>query len=300
MDKLTNKEIDDIIRSASNDSNWYKESQSKGNMAKGLLAAVLLVLSGYTIFDAATRASVNPEDVKHVVEDRAMMENIKSKYNVPPLFNIPPSKPQAPVVNQIPQVAPPKPTAPAINTQEPTANEMFEFLKQDEGIRHKVYRDSKGHPSIGIGCKLQRPEVAKLMRQMGLSYKAVMRGQQEISDYQAKILFEHDLVTAKESARNCINNYDEQPHDIKMVLIDMAYNVGPQGIMEFRDFRKYLEQKNYKFAIRAMRNSRWFNQVPNRAKRLQEIVRNTIVPNNVPAYGPTSIADTNKNKDGLI
>ena len=54
----------------------------------------------------------------------------------------------------------------------------------------------------------------------------------------------------------------------------MMFNLGQTRLAKFKDMKKALDNQDYKAAAAAMVDSRWYNQVPNRAKRLVERMKN--------------------------
>ncbi|MBL4664245.1 MAG: hypothetical protein JKY22_12005 [Flavobacteriaceae bacterium] len=58
----------------------------------------------------------------------------------------------------------------------------------------------------------------------------------------------------------------------RAVLIDMAYNLGLSGLLKFRRMLAAMEVRDFDKAAIEMENSRWFNQVGNRSKRLQKMM----------------------------
>ena len=68
-------------------------------------------------------------------------------------------------------------------------------------------------------------------------------------------------------------NFHKQPRDIQIVLVDMAFNLGDNGLGKFVKFRKALMRYDYKSAADEMIDSKWYYQVGNRSKELVQIVR---------------------------
>jgi len=60
----------------------------------------------------------------------------------------------------------------------------------------------------------------------------------------------------------------------KCVLMDMSYNLGLQGLLEFKEMLAALEAGNYDEAADQMLNSLWAKQVGDRAIEDADIMRN--------------------------
>lgn len=66
---------------------------------------------------------------------------------------------------------------------------------------------------------------------------------------------------------------------LKTVLINMAFNLGPDGLFKFKNTLAYMKAKDYKNAARNMTLSLWYKQVGSRAKELMNrVLTQTIEP----------------------
>lgn len=66
--------------------------------------------------------------------------------------------------------------------------------------------------------------------------------------------------------------YDKLNEARKAVLIDMAYNMGINGLLTFKNFLFALENDNFDLAAAEMIKSKWWNQVGKRAIRLRKMI----------------------------
>ncbi len=124
-------------------------------------------------------------------------------------------------------------------------------LEVDEGRRNKIYPDSKGIPTIGIGHNLHKP----------------------ISDRAIQIIFEDDMADAEADARKLIPVFDQLTDARKAVVVNMAFNLGYFGFGGFHQTIFLICAGNYEGAADAMLNSTWAKQVGNRAQRLADVMR---------------------------
>lgn len=152
--------------------------------------------------------------------------------------------------------------------------EIKEMIKRHEGSESKVYADTKGLLTIGIGFNLHKKGAKERISALGLDWNSVIKGNTELTDEHIEYLFDADFITACADAWVVIPNLHEQPKEIKIVVIDMAYNLGVTRFMEFKNFRQALLDNDYQKAADEMVDSRWYNQVGNRSKELVEIMRN--------------------------
>jgi GH24 family phage-related lysozyme (muramidase) len=150
------------------------------------------------------------------------------------------------------------------------------FVRQHEGVRNTAYLDTKNIPTIGIGFNLKRPDAKGLLEDMGLDYNSVLNKKQSLTNYQIEKLFEITLKEAEKIAYSNFKSFQEQPSEIKALLIDMSFNLGPK-ISNFARFRDAIDRKDYNKAKSEMINSEWYGQVKTRSKNLVNII-NKYVP----------------------
>ena len=68
-------------------------------------------------------------------------------------------------------------------------------------------------------------------------------------------------------------NFNEHPAQVQSVLVNMAFNLGPNKLAGFKDFKEALLRKDYQSAANEMINSKWYNQVGLRSEELVDIMR---------------------------
>jgi lysozyme len=120
-------------------------------------------------------------------------------------------------------------------------------LRVDEGVKNKPYRDTAGKLTIGVGHNLDDD---------GLSPKAIA------------FLLEEDIDAAEYDARALFPNFDDLSDNRKAVLINMAFNLGPEGLSLFRKFRRAVTALDFDTAYVELVSSLWADQVGVRATRL--------------------------------
>ena len=98
----------------------------------------------------------------------------------------------------------------------------------------------------------------------GLTYITKEESQQIVANRIRKI--EHDLAVK-------IAFFYLLPNEVQEVLIEMAYQMGVNGTMGFRNMLSELHDQSFEAAADEMLNSKWAVQTPSRARSLAEIVR---------------------------
>jgi GH24 family phage-related lysozyme (muramidase) len=146
------------------------------------------------------------------------------------------------------------------------------MIERHEGYEDKVYPDSRDVPTIGIGFNLYSYDARKRIEAFGLNFDNILAGKASLTDKQIRHLFKQDVKTARNDAEKFLPNFDKQPNEIKIVLIDMSFNLGYNRLMQFVKFRQALIDRDYVKAAWEMVDSRWYRQVGNRSKELTGIV----------------------------
>ena len=129
---------------------------------------------------------------------------------------------------------------------------LLESVKRHEGYRNKVYLDTLGKRTVGVG------------------HLCVEDFWEDDKEYEEKFLMtilEHDLSTAIKGANelmaeNGCMDMNEKAHEI---IIEMIFQLGKTGVSKFKNMWKALSELNYVGASYEMLDSRWAKQTPNRA-----------------------------------
>ena len=138
-------------------------------------------------------------------------------------------------------------------------------VRLHEGVRTQMYLDSLGKATIGIGHLIKPHERERYAEGV------------EISMDEVEELFEMDLNRAAAGAESLIKECIGQdlPAHIEEVILEMVYQLGTQGVRNFKKFWKALRIKDWKTAASEMKDSRWHKQTTKRCESLAEIVANT-------------------------
>ncbi len=151
-------------------------------------------------------------------------------------------------------------------------NKVKNMVKRHEGPRSKMYYDTEGHPTIGVGFNLDRKDANERLAPIGLTVRDIMNGK-TLNDKQIDYLFEKDLKEAIKIASRFVPNFSQLPSKAQEVIIDMAFNLGETRLNGFREFHKALITNDFNKAADEMMNSHWYGQVGDRSKELVSIMR---------------------------
>ena len=130
---------------------------------------------------------------------------------------------------------------------------MFKLIEQiieDEGFNGMPYKDTKGNFTIGYGTLLP------------------------ITKREAEYLLVHRLTEIINGIKKECSTYDKLPKQAKEVLNNMGYNLGVPKLCGFKRMWRALEDGNYQAVAAEMLDSKWANDVGDRAIRLAEQMRN--------------------------
>ena len=134
---------------------------------------------------------------------------------------------------------------------------LIEELRRDEGVRYSPYLDSVGVKTVGVGHNLEA-------NPLNLTYP--------LTDDQVNQILADDLVRVFSGLDRKIGWWRNLSYARQRVLANMAFNLGVDGLLEFRRMILAVDRGHYDQAAREMLNSKWAKQVFNRAIRLAEMM----------------------------
>tara|TARA_R110002020_G_scaffold446010_1_gene658160 strand:- start:2381 stop:2815 length:435 start_codon:yes stop_codon:yes gene_type:complete len=139
-------------------------------------------------------------------------------------------------------------------------DKLLESVKKHEGYRNKVYLDSLGKRTVGVGHLCVED-----FWEDGKEYE---------EDFLMEIL-ERDLQLAIDQADDMCKDF-KISDDAKILIIEMIFQLGKTGVSKFRNMWKALAEDppNYNVASIEMLDSRWAKQTPNRAQEMAEHMKN--------------------------
>ena len=137
-------------------------------------------------------------------------------------------------------------------------NRLMKSVKAHEGYRNKVYLDSLGKRTVGVG------------------HLCVEDFWEDDKEYEEKFLLtilEHDLKSAIKSAEELCSDCPDLDDLAREIIVEMVFQLGKTGVSKFRNMWKALKVPDYPTAAREMLDSRWAKQTPNRAKEMSDHMR---------------------------
>jgi len=132
--------------------------------------------------------------------------------------------------------------------------------------------------TIGFGYNLDRPGANAGLIAIGIKNTDIPKirdGEMSITRDQAVTLLGSDIEDAIRRARHDIPNFLEHPDDVKLILVDMTYQL--YTVTKLPKFTSYIIKRNYKKAADELEDSLWYKQSKRRAKhhvdKLREITK---------------------------
>ena len=131
-------------------------------------------------------------------------------------------------------------------------------IKEHEGFRDQIYKDSLGFATIGYG-------------HLVLDTDPFIEGQSYPKEHLEKV-FDGDFNIAKDNANKLIGDISLN-NQAKCVIIEMVFQLGIGGVSKFKNMWKALGEGDYQTASEEMLDSRWAKQTPKRAEGLSAIMK---------------------------
>ena len=160
--------------------------------------------------------------------------------------------------------------------------ELFRNLKIEEGFRSRVYLDTTNNWTIGYGTNLSgRKFTDKQFEHLFKGWEPQHNNETyivkhwtafPISEEDARYLLEQDVERCEDEAVEIYNNFYKKvfPLEVKLVVLDMLYNLGKTRYMLFTKHIRAMKHFEYNRAAVEIRNSRAYRQAPNRYESLAQ------------------------------
>ena len=142
-------------------------------------------------------------------------------------------------------------------------DKLLESVKKHEGYRNKVYLDTLGKRTIGVGH---------------LCVEDFLEDDKEYEENFLMEILEKDLQSAIDQADDMCKDL-KISSDAKILIIEMIFQLGGNGVSKFRKMWQALQQDppDYAEASVQMLDSRWAKQTPNRAQEMAGHMRDCVV-----------------------
>ena len=132
---------------------------------------------------------------------------------------------------------------------------IIRSLRGEEGEVLHEYKDHLGYSTIGVGRLIDK-------RKGG-----------GITAEEAAYLLGNDVDKVVTQLNSRLPWWTKLDDARQGVLVNMAFQMGVDGLLGFKNTLKMIEAGQYESAARGMLQSKWAQQTPSRAKRMAEQMR---------------------------
>lgn len=131
-------------------------------------------------------------------------------------------------------------------------DQLSQEIIDDEGMETKLYKCTADKWTIGVGRNLEDVGISK---------------------EEALFLLRNDIYRVLKQLDTRWPKYKELSENRQRVVANMVFNLGIDGFMKFKNTIAMMEAGDFEGAADGMLNSKWAAQVPNRAERLAQRMR---------------------------
>jgi len=136
--------------------------------------------------------------------------------------------------------------------------ELRDQLKIDEGVKYEIYNDHLGYATFGIGHLIVEGD-EEHGKPIGTA----------VSEERVNAIFEEDVQKYISESKKVFPNLDDLPEVAQQVIVNMCFNMGAPRLSQFKKFIAGVNRGDWPTAAIEMMDSRWANQVGDRATRLR-------------------------------
>jgi lysozyme len=138
-------------------------------------------------------------------------------------------------------------------------------LERDEGCVYAVYLDHLGYPTFGIG-HLVTEEDPEHGQPVGT----------EVSEDRVREAFNSDIECVIGDCDRAFDDFGSLPEGVQLVIANMIFNLGLPRFNKFTKMIRAINCGDWQSAADEMIDSRWYQQVTARARRLEGVMRGIV------------------------
>ena len=134
------------------------------------------------------------------------------------------------------------------------SEQLREMLRRHEGVRNFVYMCSEGYETIGVGRNIA---------DSGLG----------LSDDEVDYLLDNDIKRVKDELTDEYYWFGGLNDARQEAMIDISFNLGQTRLRGFKKALDAMASEDFDIAADEFMDSRWSEQVGNRAIEVTEVIR---------------------------
>ncbi len=135
-------------------------------------------------------------------------------------------------------------------------------LEADEGCKYEIYLDHLGLPTCGIGHLIVEGD-NEFDTNVG----------EPVSEQRVAELFEQDIDITLDECERLYRDFSQLPEEAQHVIANMMFNMGRPRLSKFKGMKAGIDARDWNKAADEMVDSKWYQQVTNRAERLVQRMR---------------------------
>ena len=139
---------------------------------------------------------------------------------------------------------------------------LREEIAADEGCKYEVYLDHLALPTCGVGHLITEND-EEYDKPVGTV----------VEEERVRRLFALDIAVTIDECKVLYPDFDDFDEELQHILCNMMFNMGRPRLSRFKLMQAAIDNKDFNEAAEQMIDSRWHDQVPNRAKRLVKRMR---------------------------
>jgi len=141
-------------------------------------------------------------------------------------------------------------------------DQLRQELADDEGCKYSIYLDHLNLPTFGIGHLITEAD-PEFGEPIGT----------EVSEERVRKAFNLDVAVTIDECKVLYDDFDDLPEEAQLVICNMMFNMGRPRLSKFKGMKAGCDARDWDKMADEMVDSRWHDQVPNRAKRLVKRIR---------------------------
>jgi lysozyme len=135
-------------------------------------------------------------------------------------------------------------------------------IAEDEGVKYEIYLDHLDLPTFGIG---------HLITDTDEEYGSPVGT--PVTEDRVNECFDKDVEVVLSDCEKLYEDFYDLPEEAQLIIANMMFNMGYPRLSKFKGMKRGVDNRDWDTAADEMVDSRWYNQVTNRANRLVKRMR---------------------------
>lgn len=147
-------------------------------------------------------------------------------------------------------------------------DKLREEIAEDEGVKlnsqgeHIIYLDHLALPTCGVGHLITESD-----EEYGKPVGTV------VEQERVRQLFALDMAVTIDECKVLYPDFEDLPEEVQHIIANMCFNMGRPRLSKFKMMQAAVNARDWNEAAEQMIDSKWYTQVPNRARRLVDRMR---------------------------